>query len=179
MSTSFAALPLEAAARPTEQRDKEPKNSKKASKKAPEKSSEKSGKKGATGAAKASGTGGEPAGAGSTSANQVPPPPEEPPAVTGEVIYGDLWSYQTVATVDVERVFEHLPSYKKIQSENLKKTKARYHFLIAQANDELRAAVARAAKAQSIDVVVEKGGADESDARVVDLTDEVIEAIGR
>ena len=108
------------------------------------------------------------------SSQQSPPVPPVPPVprITGRVIhgsiYGELAAGRKVAEVDVSKVFEVIPAYKKIRRENLKKTKAQYHILIAQANQEFQAAVEAEALHQDIVLVVEKGGV--SGVPVIDLT---------
>lgn len=97
--------------------------------------------------------------------------------VVGRVIYGVAAKAGSRAVVDVKKVFEHISSYQKIRDENLKKTKARYHFLLAEANQEFQQAVEIVALAESVDVVVETGGIENADATVVDLTDKVIARI--
>lgn len=102
-----------------------------------------------------------------------------PPRITGRVVYGDAKGGGVIATVDVKKVFGHIPAYRKISQENLKKTKARYHFLISQANEAFQQAVELEASTKSVDVVVEKGGVENADQTVVDLTDKVIKRIER
>ena len=108
----------------------------------------------------------------------APAEPNGPARVVGRVVYGEAKG-KVIATVDVKKVFQHIPSYRKIQQENLKKTKARYHFLISQANQAFQQAVEIEALTQSIDVVVEAGGVENAGADVVDLTDTVIKRIER
>lgn len=103
------------------------------------------------------------------------PAPAAPMRIVGKVVYGDASASENLATVDVKEVFDHLPSYRKIQEENLKKTKARYHFLLAQANEEFRTAVTSAARTAGVLAVVEAGGVENPDDSVTDLTAKVIE----
>lgn len=101
----------------------------------------------------------------------------KPLAIVGKVVYGDASATENIAVVSVKEIFDHLPSYKKIQEENVKKTKARYHFLITQANEEFQAALEAVARTGSIVAVVEKGGVENADDWVVDLTAKVIAQI--
>ena len=98
------------------------------------------------------------------------PPPA--PTITGRVIHGSIYGQlavgEKVAVVDISRVFEVIPAYQKIKREQLKKTKAQYHILIAQANQEFQAAVEAEAVHAGLGLVVEKGGV--SGVPVVDIT---------
>lgn len=117
-------------------------------------------------------------GAPVTQGSEVPPKSAPKPlSIVGKVLYGDSDATEDIAVVSVKEVFDHLPSYRKIQEENLKKTKARYHFLITQANEEFQAAVEAVARSGSIVAVVEKGGVENADDRVDDVTQKVIAQI--
>lgn len=113
------------------------------------------------------------------------PTPGEPDApekgkfrVTGKIIYGEIKGARRVATVDVKRSFAKIPSYQRIQKENIKKTKAEYHILVAKANQEFQLAVEAAALRGFVDLVVEKGGIKGgADLELVDITDTVIDII--
>lgn len=95
--------------------------------------------------------------------------------LTGRVIHGsvhgELEPGKKVAVVDISGVFEVIPAYKKIQRENLKKTKAQYHILIAQANEEFTAAVEAEALHGGFGLVIEKGGV--TGVQVVDISEKL------
>ncbi|MFH0943860.1 MAG: hypothetical protein V2A76_01575 [Planctomycetota bacterium] len=95
--------------------------------------------------------------------------------ITGRVIYGSVYGElepgQKVAVVDVSGVFDVIPAYRKIQRENLKKTKAQYHILMDQANKEFAAAVEAEALHAGFGLVIEKGGV--TGVRVVDISEKL------
>lgn len=105
---------------------------------------------------------------GAAAENPAENPAEEPAAetpgteeklrVTGKILYGDALQVRKVAVVDVQKVFAAIPAYRKIQTENVPKHKARYHILVSQANQEFQAAVHAVALHDAFDLVVEKGG---------------------
>ena len=98
--------------------------------------------------------------------------------MTGKVIFGQAAGAQRVATVDVKRCFARIPSYRKIQKQNIKKTKAEYHILVAKANERFQTAVETAALTGYVDLVVEKGGIRGGEGvELVDITQEVIDII--
>lgn len=94
----------------------------------------------------------------------------------GTVLYVNREPGGTVATCDVNRCFDAISSYRKIQEDRVPENTARYHFLLIAANQTFSAAVESVAERQEIDVVVEAGNAMPADA-AVDVTDDVIRRI--
>ncbi len=99
------------------------------------------------------------------------------PTVTGKVVFGDPATAQKFVVVDVDKVFAEIPAYRKIKQESVSKSKARYHILIAQANEDFQVAVQLVALQEGADVVVEKGGL--KGVKAVDITDAVLKRIKR
>ncbi len=119
----------------------------------------------------------EPAPASAPAAAPEPPPEVAVPVfqVTGRIVAGQKAGALKVAVVDIGRAFDKIPAYQKLKKEDLKNTKARYHFLVAEANQKFQAAVNLVAARGSFDLVVEKGGV--KGLEVADITDEVVEAL--
>ncbi len=105
------------------------------------------------------------------------PAPTEPAPfnIVGQVIRGEPLTARTVAYVDVTRCFDSIPSYRRVRSERNSRDYARYLLLVAEANDEFRAAIEWVVLRRGLDVVVTKGGV--NDERAVDITDSVCDRL--
>jgi hypothetical protein len=95
--------------------------------------------------------------------------------VVGAVVRGDPEYARNVATVDVERCFDLIPSYRKVKLEARSRESARYLLLIAQANEEFRTAVDWIALREGFDLVVERNGV--RGTLTVDITDIVCDRL--
>lgn len=120
----------------------------------------------------------EGAAAGEPDAAEEAPGPALEFRVTGRVVLGQAEGATHPALVDVQQVFKEIPAYQKVKKENLSRTKARYHILVNQANEEFLAAVKAVALRQGLDLVVEKGGL-YTRQRIPDITESVIQQLGR
>ena len=61
------------------------------------------------------------------------------------------------AVLSLSKVYKQIPAYKKIISENLKESDARYHLLMAEATTLFRRALKKAARSDGYDLVAEIG----------------------
>lgn len=100
--------------------------------------------------------------------------------VTGRALLGEpqLARFaQRIGEVDVERCFQAIPAWKTIKQEELRPTRARYHFLMRQANVDLQRAIAAAAARRGVTLVVERGGIQNAGDKTLDLTQSVLDAL--
>ncbi|MBL8767855.1 MAG: hypothetical protein JNL94_10840 [Planctomycetes bacterium] len=100
--------------------------------------------------------------------------------VTGRALLGEpqLARFaRRIGEVDVERCFEAIPAWRTIKQEELRSTRARYHFLMRQANVDLQRAIAAAAAQRGVTLVVERGGIQNAGDKAVDLTQSVLDAL--
>lgn len=113
----------------------------------------------------------------SAAAPVAPATPAEPAPfnIVGQVIRGEPLTARAVAYVDVNRCFDSIPSYRRVRSERNARDYARYLLLVAEANDEFRAAIEWVVLRRGLDVVVTKGGV--NDERAVDITDSVCDRL--
>lgn len=100
--------------------------------------------------------------------------------ITGRALLGEpqLARFaQRIGEVDVERCFAAIPAMKTIKQEELRPTRARYHFLMRQANVDLQRAIAAAASRRGVTLVVERGGVQNAGDKSIDLTQSVLDAL--
>ncbi|MCC7173144.1 MAG: hypothetical protein IT459_22030 [Planctomycetes bacterium] len=100
--------------------------------------------------------------------------------ITGRALLGEpqLARFaQRIGEVDVERCFDAIPAMKTIKQEELRPTRARYHFLMRQANVDLQRAIAAAASRRGVTLVVERGGVQNGGDKSIDLTQSVLDAL--
>jgi hypothetical protein len=90
--------------------------------------------------------------------------------VTGRVLVGDPKSFVRVGTVDRAALFPLVPAFKELRRTRVPKDSAQYHFLLYEANRQFQQALVRAAKVDSVDLVVEAGGVRAAGIDVADLT---------
>ncbi len=99
-------------------------------------------------------------------------------SITGNVYYGDIYSFRSPCTIRRLKVFDKIPAILTIKKENLNKDSARYHFLIQKANKIFREIVDKTAREKGYDLIVERGGIKAGGgARIPDITRAVIAAI--
>lgn len=100
--------------------------------------------------------------------------------ITGRALLGEpqLARFaQRIGEVDVERCFTAIAAWKTIKQEELRPTRARYHFLMRQANLDLQRAIAAAAARRGVTLVVERGGIQNAGDKSIDLTQSVLDAL--
>ena len=100
---------------------------------------------------------------------------------TGRVYHGNSRLIREPAVCSADRVYQHIPEYRQILSENLTEKDVRYHFLMKEASQKFLKAVKAMARDGGFDFVAEVGAvqvAREGAAEPADKTDAVIAKLG-
>lgn len=73
------------------------------------------------------------------------------------VYYGDLKVFNKPVCIEINKILEVHPAYKKIQEKKLKPIQAEYWLLMDKFNDELQKILAKVADNNEYNLIVEKG----------------------
>ena len=95
------------------------------------------------------------------------------------ILHGSAANTSAPATVEMQKVKEATPEWKKIQSEGIDTTSAHGKQLLAEMHNRIREAVKAVAEAESRDMVARKDDITDNKGRdVVDLTAKVVTKLG-
>ena len=94
-----------------------------------------------------------------------------------KIYYGKANKAKKPAVVKLKKVYKHIPAYRRIVEEGLKKTEARYHLLMAQASKAFRKALSKVAKEKGYDLIAEFGAIKVKDKKLQDITKLAIKKI--
>ena len=98
--------------------------------------------------------------------------------VTGQILYGTAANAHKGGTVDVVAVYASNPAYMRMRANGLSETdQARGTRLFNEAQGAANRALAKVAKANSIDVITIPGGVEGGEAVPVDVTAQVIDQL--
>ena len=75
------------------------------------------------------------------------------------IYYGDQKDFKHPASIEVNKIFESHPVYKKIQEKKLTSTQVEYWLLMDEFNNALQKVLAKVAREDGYDLIVEKGSA--------------------
>ena len=94
-----------------------------------------------------------------------------------KVYYGKVKDFSSPSTINRKKVYAVIPSWKKIKDENIKKSDARYHFLLKEASNTFRKYVKKVAVEKGYDLVAEKSAIKVTGKDLPDITKVVIKKI--
>ena len=96
-----------------------------------------------------------------------------------KVYHGSADSFKNPATIDRDKVFAEISSYKKITKEGLTQKSPRYWILLKEANDVFAKALAKVASNEGYDLIAEKGSVKPKGKKKTppDVTEAAIKAV--
>ncbi len=92
----------------------------------------------------------------------------------GRVVLGVRRTARTGAVLDICRCFQVIPAFQRIRREEMPRTRADYHFLMAQATEQFEDAVEAVAFREGVDLVIGVDKNVEIPAGTRDLTEDVV-----
>ena len=94
------------------------------------------------------------------------------------VLFGSAAQCSQPASIDLERVRKRTPEWKTIRAEGVRKDSARYNLLMSEMSQRIQRACKKVGEENARDCIVDRDDiVDDRGLEVVDLTDEVVDAL--